>query len=56
MKKRKLDNKEQGIRHNDGVHDIDIVGQIWLGFPIHKVVALEKKEDVIEGKIHQLQV
>lgn len=50
VKKRKLDNKEQGIRHKDGVHDIDIVGQIWLGFPIHEVVALENKNMSLKEK------
>ena len=39
--------KLQNMRTNEAIPSIDIVSQMWLGFPIHKATVLQKGKDII---------
>ena len=39
--------KFQSVRNKEDIPNIDIVSQMWLGFPIHEAIALHKGGDII---------
>jgi hypothetical protein len=40
-------NKSYNMRPKEAIPSIDIVSQMWLGFPIHEAVAVQRGKDII---------